>query len=390
MAKRSSIWEDKGSRYGTYEGPRGNPTDWASAFGGVWENSPTVKTLEALENYRTLNLSPTATDAEVKKRFRTLVKQHHPDHGGDSEIYQRVVEAYQRIINPTQSTVINAPNFSPTHSTRPTSQSTQSPTDAEPLIVPQLLTEIDETELDRYLNSAAFGAQEKKDGKHLTLQITRNSNLFIRNKKGAISTCAPEFEAALRQVGFPLLVDGEQVNGIFWVWDLLELDGQNLRPNSYHVRYAKLKELEALFGSTIRVLKLVTTRADKIALFNELKARGKEGIVFKKLSAPFSEGKGEDQVKFKFYAEASVIVVAGRPGKQSIGMELFDANGNREFVGYCSCALHPLPPIDSIAEVKYLYAYHGGCLYQTAFKELRDDIDLSECKTAQLKYKAES
>lgn len=388
MAKRSSVWDDKGSsRYGTYEGPRGNPSEWASTFSGVWENSPTVKSLEALENYRTLGLPPTASPAEIKARFRTLVKQHHPDHGGDSIAYQAVVEAYQRITNPTQSTVINSPNFTPS-STRATPTESSPDVTGEPLVVPQLLTEIDQVKLEECLNSTAFGAQEKKDGKHLTLQITRNGQFLVRNKKGDISTCAPEFESALRQIYHSILIDGEQVNGIFWTWDILELENQNLRPNSYFTRYAKLKELEPFFGSTIRVLKLVTSNADKLELFNSLKK--KEGIVFKRLDAPFTPGKGEDQFKFKFYSDASIIVAAGRPGKQSIGMELIDANGNREFVGFCSCALHPLPAIGSIADVKYLYAYRGGCLYQTAFKGPRDDVDISECKTSQLKYKAAS
>ena len=68
-------------------------------------------------------------------------------------------------------------------------------------------------------------------------------------------------------------------------------------------------------------------------------------------------------------------------------MELINSQGHREFVGYCSCNRNP--PLGSIAEIKYLYAYRGGCLYQPAFKELRDDVDVSECTTSQLKYKSE-
>ena len=93
-----------------------------------------------------------------------------------------------------------------------------------------------------------------------------------------------------------------------------------------------------------------------------------------------------NQFKFKFYAECSVIVVAGRQGRSSIGMELINSQGQREFVGFCSCNRNPA--IGSIAEIKYLYAYRGGCLYQPAFKEIRDDVDVNECTTSQLKYKS--
>jgi hypothetical protein len=389
MAKRSNIWTDEGSRYGTYDGPRGNPSAWAGTFSGVWENSPTVKALESLECYRILGVQPNASKSELKARFRSLVKLHHPDHGGDRTTYEQVVDAYRRITNPSSSSIVNAPNFTPssTQTARP-----ESPVDltGEPLVVPQLLTEIDESEVDRYINDANFCAQEKKDGKHLTLQIPWTSNqLFVRNKKGDISTCSPDFEAALRAPNLPLLIDGEQVNGIFYTWDILELNGTNLRTSSYRTRYSEIKSIACEFGPNIKLVDIAITTEEKRALFNSLKAQGKEGIVFKRLDAPFSPGKGEDQVKFKFYSEASVIVVAGRPNKASIGMELIDNNGTREFVGYCSCALHPLPPVNSIAEVRYLYAYRGGCLYQTSFKELRDDVDISECRTSQLKYKYE-
>jgi bifunctional non-homologous end joining protein LigD len=98
---------------------------------------------------------------------------------------------------------------------------------------------------------------------------------------------------------------------------------------------------------------------------------------------------GNDQFKFKFYAESSVIVVAGREGKASIGMEVIDPHNpqSRIFVGFCSCSSNP--PIGSVADIKYLYAYPGGCLYQPSFKGIRDDVDPEECTTSKLKYKSE-
>lgn len=249
--------------------------------------------------------------------------------------------------------------------------------------MPQLLTPLDDNELGQYLDDDEYGCQEKKDGKHLTLQI-KNGQFFVRNKKGDVSTCMPEFEIALRHVGKDLLIDGEQIGHKFWVWDLLEFDGQNLRNESYLDRYNKLNEIT--FGSTIKILKLYTGTKAKRRLYEKLESTGKEGIVFKKLSGVFQPGKGLEQFKYKFYAECSVIVVAGRPGRASIGMELIGPNG-REFVGYCSCNTNP--PIGSIVEIKYLYAYRGGCLIQPSFKEIRDDVTIEECTLSQLKFKSE-
>jgi bifunctional non-homologous end joining protein LigD len=57
------------------------------------------------------------------------------------------------------------------------------------------------------------------------------------------------------------------------------------------------------------------------------------------------------------------------------------------FVGFCSCSANP--PIGSVVDIKYLYAYKGGCLYQPSFKGIRDDVDPEECTTSKLKYKTE-
>ena len=48
-----------------------------------------------------------------------------------------------------------------------------------------------------------------------------------------------------------------------------------------------------------------------------------------------------------------------------------------------------IPPVGAIIEVRYLYAYKGGSLYQPTFLEVRTDIPKEECVIGQLKYKQE-
>jgi curved DNA-binding protein len=45
--------------------------------------------------YDVLGVSKTATEAEIKKAFRTLSRKHHPDAGGDEEKFKAINEAYQ-------------------------------------------------------------------------------------------------------------------------------------------------------------------------------------------------------------------------------------------------------------------------------------------------------
>lgn len=50
--------------------------------------------------YSVLGVSQTASDDEIKKAYRKLAKQHHPDRGGDEEKFKAVNEAYDNIKNP--------------------------------------------------------------------------------------------------------------------------------------------------------------------------------------------------------------------------------------------------------------------------------------------------
>jgi DnaJ family protein A protein 2 len=45
--------------------------------------------------YKLLELSKTASFDEIKKSFRKLALKHHPDRGGDKEVFQKIQTAYE-------------------------------------------------------------------------------------------------------------------------------------------------------------------------------------------------------------------------------------------------------------------------------------------------------
>lgn len=55
-----------------------------------------------MSHYETLGLIETATPEEIKKAYRKLASQHHPDKGGDTAMFQRVEEAYRILSDPQQ------------------------------------------------------------------------------------------------------------------------------------------------------------------------------------------------------------------------------------------------------------------------------------------------
>lgn len=50
--------------------------------------------------YNVLGVSKDASQDEIKKKYRKLSLQHHPDRGGDAEQFKKISEAYENIGNP--------------------------------------------------------------------------------------------------------------------------------------------------------------------------------------------------------------------------------------------------------------------------------------------------
>ena len=50
------------------------------------------------KHYAALYLDPSASEGEIKRRYRRLARLHHPDVGGDKESMQLITEAYSAIL----------------------------------------------------------------------------------------------------------------------------------------------------------------------------------------------------------------------------------------------------------------------------------------------------
>lgn len=257
---------------------------------------------------------------------------------------------------------------------------------------PQLLNPIDECEVEKYLKDPAWGAQEKKDGKHIMVKA-KDGVVTASNRKG-LQVGIPE-PVSKSMMAFEAELDGEMVGDVYHVFDCLSSDGKDFRASPYDTRHLKLSGLVGM--TAVKVVPLARTEEQKRALYEKLKKENKEGIVFKRLSSVYKPGRpssGGDMLKHKFYATCSCMVVAGRDGKRSIGLALNDVKGPRDIsvvnVGNCTVpANQPIPKAGDIVEIRYLYAYKGGSLYQPTLIGIRDDIDEVACDMNQLKYKAE-
>ena len=259
--------------------------------------------------------------------------------------------------------------------------------------IPQLLNPIEEEEVERLLADPAWGAQEKKDGKHIMVTV-KDEVVVASNRKGLQVGIPEPIAEALK--GFVVGLDGEMIGDVYHVFDCLSSYKLSFRASPYKTRYSQLAGLVGV-SDAIKVVPLATTEQEKRDLYARLKKEGREGIVFKRLDAPYAPGRpssGGNMLKHKFYATCSCEVVEGREGKRSIGLELNKIKGPRDiesfFVGNVTVpANQPIPKVGDIVEIRYLYAYKGGSLYQPVLLGVRDDLEPQDCTIDQLKYKAE-
>jgi len=203
------------------------------------------------------------------------------------------------------------------------------------------------------------------------------SLLDIADDGAGISSCA---------------IDGEIIAETLYAFDILNFRGKDIRGLSCEQR---LKVLESIFfGDNVEVVFTAYTKAQKQKLYNDLRARNAEGIVFKLKESKYTAGRpnsGGTQLKNKFQKEASFIVRDWTKGKRSVGLELIDRDNNDERVHMGKCTIPPnkeVPAIGAVVEVRYLYAYRGGKIFQPCYKEERNDVYPNECLMTQIIYKA--
>lgn len=60
-----------------------------------------------MDYYSTLGLKRGASDEEIKKAYRKMAMQHHPDRGGDEKKFKEVEEAYRTLSDPEKKHIVD-------------------------------------------------------------------------------------------------------------------------------------------------------------------------------------------------------------------------------------------------------------------------------------------
>lgn len=254
-------------------------------------------------------------------------------------------------------------------------------------LVPQLLNPIDECDAQRHIEDDAWCLQEKFDGKRIMAAVTAGKAEGA-NRKGLYVSMPQEIADALSALP-DCVLDGELIGDAYVVFDLLSVSGEDMRHRPYRERHAALTETAGNVPR-IRVAEAAWDTASKAALFRKIADAGGEGVVFKRVDAKSVAGRpaaGGSQVKCKFYATCTCLVAA-QNDQRSVKLQLFDVAGKPVNVGNVTIPVNKaIPPAGALVEIRYLYAYRGGSLYQPQYIGERDDLDRDDCRLSQLKYR---
>ena len=251
-----------------------------------------------------------------------------------------------------------------------------------------LLTQVPESDVERYINDDRYLAQEKYDGERRP--VARRDTVIGSNKNGFQTTLPAAVVEALSGLPQDTEIDAEQVGDYLFVFDVMKIAGECQRDVACYERKRKVDVLVNRLGNPENIVSIETavgTEA-KRALYARLRAERKEGIVFKLVDASYGEGKNDDQIKIKFVESATLQVAAIHPSKRSITVQAIDDMGVPVPLGSVTIpANHSIPPVAALVEVEYLYVVKR--LVQPNYRGVRTDQTIAACNLRQLKYRAD-
>lgn len=269
----------------------------------------------------------------------------------------------------------------------------------DPDLIPALPTAMGEEPLK--LNRDEWLVQEKHDGENRPVRATAEGvNFANRGGQPVPGTEAlRDALAVIRDEHGPFLINTEDMgaDGIV-VFDIVEGFGVSRASTFAERNEALARFAEAARGSSLIRVDVAVPLARFEAEGGEaaLRRANAEGYVLKRADAPYAPGRAANpkkaaMLKVKFVEDATFRISEGREaGKRSVGIEAWD-EGAGVWVqkGNVTVPVNAqMPEPGTFADVRYLYAYDGGSVYQPVWKGARTGVMPEDCAVSKLKMKA--
>jgi bifunctional non-homologous end joining protein LigD len=239
------------------------------------------------------------------------------------------------------------------------------------------------------INDSDWSFSIKANGENRLFAIDAEGNGRGGNKKGQLTPIPMEWVEQARAFG-PFVANGEHVGNQFYAFDLLEVDGVDIRSQPHEVRYKKLLAMTEGMANVVPFFKVITcafTASEKTDLLEAAMEKQLEGIVAKRKQASYVAGKGHDTLKCVF-REVATCIVMEHNAQRSVQVGLLKDDGVLVFVSNVTVPGNsPIPAVGDLVDVQYMY-YNGKSFIIPVFDPngvgVRKDVARSDCTFAQI------
>jgi bifunctional non-homologous end joining protein LigD len=269
-------------------------------------------------------------------------------------------------------------------------------------LYPQLLNEVTRKDLVDVIRR--FGGhvawQFKWDGERRIVKLT-DDEVFGTNRRALKVPLDPKIQEdveALREYypgGF--IIDCEDMGDRLVIFDILSVSGYDVTHDPFSQRVQYLREMEGyLYDAELDHLEIDIPRwcshpEDLERNIDFAESEGHEGVVLRDVRAGYARGKPNSWgpcLKIKFWESITCKVRSLHDTKRSCRLSLMNEHGLFVDVGNCTVPTnYEMPSPGDLVEVKYMYAYRDGSIYQPQYKGVRTDLEPSAATMSQLKYK---
>ena len=267
--------------------------------------------------------------------------------------------------------------------------------------LPQLLNQVTEDEALQIYKAAAGCAmlQIKHDGERRGL-IVDHGKVIGANRRGLEVALPDHIIQASLDILTPQLhymeLDAEDMGDHLVIFDVLKVNDTDIRDRPFINRAGLLYPLfQRIVGKSITSLKVDIpftpgTESEFLDYIEDARQANEEGVVIRDGVTTYIPGRpnsGGGAYKLKFIETVTVKVGIIHPIKRSFTMTIKDGNTWHN-VGNCTVPVNKqVPPLGELVDVKYLYAYEGGSIYQPVYDRVRPDLTDADAHRGQLKYK---
>jgi len=234
----------------------------------------------------------------------------------------------------------------------------------------------------RYIRDSNFGISQKVDGHRLLIKV-QERKLVGYNRQGDRRP-VPTILNVLTRLPGTWWFDGELIKGEYYIFDLLQTPQGDTTGLPFEERDSILRNVLSVQRPALHYLP--THTQNKEEFFEYCQKTRTEGVVFKRLDAPYLQGRSKKQLKFKFVHTIDCIVTNSRlDDKDNLEIGLM-SNGQIVNCGRVSALTGDGPKVNvgDVVEVTYLYTSKERHLYQPVRPKIRTDKKPEDCTVDQL------